>query len=259
MYVNFIIKGRLGNAIFRYMAASIMCLYYNGIFSINNPGGLNCSDEMFLEIIENIKHNKLPILNSENINMNCFYQHDFIYKMNKDKIYEFIKEHPDHYILTDGINAGDGNCEKFYMIDIINTPITFIKKYKHDLHIRLEDFVTHNLFLNCERIIHLLNKNIIDNELCIVCKAPSTTFEHSYIKQIMDHAETLNIKIILEHNDILTDFYIMKEADILICSKSTLSWCAAFFSNVIQKCYFPEYNTTNNSSCKYPIDNTEFY
>ena len=63
----------------------------------------------------------------------------------------------------------------------------------------------------------------------------------------------------LEHNDTITDFYIMKEAELLICSKSTLSWCAAFFSDKIQKCYLPDYITTANSTCKYPIDNTELY
>jgi hypothetical protein len=51
----------------------------------------------------------------------------------------------------------------------------------------------------------------------------------------------------------------MKEAELLICSKSTLSWCAAFFSNNITKCYLPDYVTTLNSTCKYPIDNTELY
>jgi hypothetical protein len=51
----------------------------------------------------------------------------------------------------------------------------------------------------------------------------------------------------------------MKESEILICSKSTLSWCSAFFSKTIIKCYLPDYNISNNSTCKYPIDNTELY
>ena len=259
MNVNFIIRGRLGNAIFRYMAAVIICLYYNGNYYINNLSYFNCRDELFLEIIENIKNNKLLNLNTKMINMNCFYQHDFIYKMNKTKIVDFINNNPDHYVLTDGINPGDGTCEKFFMINILNTHVNFNKKYKNVLHIRLEDFVTHNLFLNYERIINLLKNKIILNSLCIVCKKPTTDFEYSYIKCITDYAEHANIKIILEHNDILTDFYIMKEAEILICSKSTLSWCAAFFSTSIQKCYLPEYTVTPNSTCKYPIDNTELY
>jgi hypothetical protein len=53
----------------------------------------------------------------------------------------------------------------------------------------------------------------------------------------------------------------MKNAKILICSTSTVSWAAAFFSETIQKCYFPDYTADIYpvSSCKYPIDNTELY
>ena len=94
---------------------------------------------------------------------------------------------------------------------------------------------------------------------CIVCKTPVTEFEISYINYIKDYLESINIKIFIEHNNVLTDYYIMKEAELLICSKSTLSWCAAFFSDKIQKCYLPDYITTANSTCKYPIDNTELY
>jgi spore coat polysaccharide biosynthesis predicted glycosyltransferase SpsG len=95
--------------------------------------------------------------------------------------------------------------------------------------------------------------------LCIVCKKPTTEFEYSYINYIKDYLESINIKIFTEHNNVLTDYYIMKEAELLICSKSTLSWCAAFFSAKIQKCYLPDYIETSNSTCKYPIDNTELY
>ena len=261
MIINFCITGRLGNAIFRYMASSIMCLYYNGSYSVNIQQNKNCSDELFINIIKNIINKENNILITDGINMTSFYQHDLIYKLHKQYIIKFINDHPDHYVLTDGVNAGDKNYEKFYMIDIIKTPELFNKKYKNVLHIRLEDFVTHNLFLKVERILNLLDKNIISqsDSLCIVCKKPITDFENNYIKQITDYLSNKKIVNFLEHNDTITDFYIMKEAELLICSKSTLSWCAAFFSDKIQKCYLPDYNETANSTCKYPIDNTELY
>ena len=259
MIINFCIRGRLGNAIFRYMASVIMCLFYNGIYSIDNNQNKNCSDELFTRIIENIINKKNNILITDGINMNCFYQHDLIYKINKQNIIGFINKNLGHYVLTDGVNAGDTKYEKFYMIDIINTPITFNKKYKNVLHIRLEDFVTHNLYLNVERIIDLLNKNILSDSLCIVCKKPVSGFENSYIKCIQDFVQNMNIQIFIEHNDTITDYYIMKEAEILICSKSTLSWCAAFFSNNIKNCYLPDYDVSPNSTCKFPIDNTILY
>uniref|UniRef100_A0A6C0JNI5 Uncharacterized protein n=1 Tax=viral metagenome TaxID=1070528 RepID=A0A6C0JNI5_9ZZZZ len=256
MKINFTIRGRLGNAIFRYLACSILCIYYNFEYVINEHQNINCSDDDFCLITNNL--NNKVIINS--LNMTEYYQHDTIYKKNKDLLFEFIKKHPEHYILTDGVNAGDGRYEKYYMINILNTSPTFTKKYKNVLHLRLEDFVSLNLVLPFDRIIQLLEKNIVKDHLCIVCKKPETEFEKNYILIIVDYLTIKNINVIVENNDILTDYYIMKEAEILICSRSSLSWCAAFFSDKIIQCYLPDYEVQPNiMTCKYPIDNTIIY
>jgi hypothetical protein len=256
MKINFQIKGRLGNAIFRYLAASVLCIYFNCEYVINQIQETNCSDENFCFIINNLNKNYriCPL------NMTEYYQHDTIYKNNKEKIFQFIRNHPNHYVLTDGINAGDGRNEKFYMINILNAPLSFTKKYKNVLHVRLEDFVSLNLFLPNIRIINLLKNDVIKEELCIVCKEPQTEFEKNYILNIVEYLKNKNINVIIESNDVLTDYYIMKEAEILICSKSTLSWCAAFFSDKIQQCYLPDYQIQPNiMTCKSPIDKTILY
>jgi hypothetical protein len=54
----------------------------------------------------------------DSVNMYGFYQHDEIYNQNKEAILNFIKNNPTHYVLTDGIKAGDSNYQKFFMIDI---------------------------------------------------------------------------------------------------------------------------------------------
>jgi len=255
MEVNFVVLGRLGNAIFRYMASAIVCIVYNGKYLVNKFKPNNLSDEYFYDIFT-----KNTIKNINSVNMVGYYQHDSIYKNNKKQIFDFINKHPDHYVLTDGINAGDGRNEKFYMINILNTPNSFTKKYKNVLHVRLEDFVSLNLFLPNERIINLLKNDIIKEELCIVCKKLETEFEHKYILNIVEYLKNKNINVIIESNDVLTDYYIMKEAEVLICSKSTLSWCAAFFSENIQQCYLPDYDIQPNiMTCKSPIDNTILY
>ena len=259
MIINFCIRGRLGNAIFRYMASVIMCLYYNSSYSVNIPQQNDCSDEQFIKIIKNILNKQNKVLITDGINMNCFYQHDLIYKLHKKHIIEFINNHRDHYVLTDSINSGDNLNEKFYMIDIINTPSSFDKKYKNVLHIRLEDFVKYNMQLDIKRIVDLLEKIFISDSLCIVCKKPETEFEINYIKQIINCSLSKNLKVFTEHNDTITDYYIMKEAELLICSKSTLSWCAALFSDKINKCYVPDYEISSGQTFKYPIDNTELY
>lgn len=45
--------------------------------------------------------------------MNYFYQHCDIYTQYKYEIKQFIISNPIQYILTDGINTGDNNCENF--------------------------------------------------------------------------------------------------------------------------------------------------
>jgi hypothetical protein len=94
--------------------------------------------------------------------------------------------------------------------------------------------------------------------LSIVCKKLVTELEESYINYIKDYLGSINMKMFIEHNNILIDYYIMKESKLLICSNITLSWFG-IFSDKIQKCYLPDYIETANTSCKYPIDNAELY
>ena len=270
MQVHFCIRGRLGNAIFRYMASAIMCIITKGQYICkaesenDHKNRLVLSDDIFYKISSMLLNDTqiYNLNNLSNIIMSEFYQHDAIYKKYKSQIIEFIEKNDNHYVITDGVNAGDKNCEKYNMSDILNTPISFSKIYKNVLHLRLEDFVTHNLFIPVNRIIELFEKNIInpDDTLCIVCKKITTPFENEYMNTLKYFFQVnKKINIVIEHNDTLTDYYIMKEATNLICSKSTMSWAAAFFSTKIQKCYMPNYEESINSTCKYPIDNTVLY
>jgi len=260
MTVNFVIKGRLGNAIFRYLACVIISIFCNKDYSINNKGNLNLTDKLFFEVSKKLLQSKNLLLSENSFDMNGFYQHDKIYKKYKSEIINYINSNPSHIVITDGITAGDGKHEKFFMKEILNTPDNFKKKYKNVLHLRLEDFVTHNLYLPVERILNLLNKNIIIDSICIVCKKTTTNLEDNYIKTILDFLKEKNIDVKIENNELLTDYYIMKEAELLICSKSTLSWCAAFFSNKINICYFPDYEEQPQiMTCKKPIENTILY
>ena len=260
MSVHFIVRGRLGNAIFRYMAISIMCICCNMNYHQNETGIVNMSDEEFYKLSNKMLKNEIISLPTHSYIMSSFYQHDEIYKKYKTNILQFIRENPHHTIITDGITAGDGKCEIYKMIDILQTPPHFNKKYKNVLHLRLEDFVTHNLQISTKRIIYLFEQNIISGAICIVCKQPSTDFEANYIRELTEYFNKNEVELHIEHNDAITDYYIMKEANVLICSSSTLSWSAAFFSDKIQKCYLPDYLIQPGiMTCKYPIDNTSHY
>lgn len=262
MSINFLVKGRLGNAIFRYMACVVICIITNKKYNHFPKGSIKMTDEQFFEISKKILNGENINLQLDNCNMSGYYQHDEIYNFLKEQIISYVNNNPEHIITTDGINAGDNKCELFKIYDIVNTNIEFKKKYKNVLHLRLEDFVTHNLYLSVERIINLLSKNIITEHICIVCKLPTTKFENDYIQNIKIFIQNQypSIKIFIEHNNVLTDYYIMKEAETLICSKSTLSWCAAFFSTTIKTCFFPDYiEQPKIMTCKKPINNTFFY
>jgi hypothetical protein len=250
--INFMPRGRLGNAIFRYMACSILCMEQNGKYVVEQRQQLSLSDSGFTQLLNNksIKLNK-------SVNMNDFYQHD--YRIYREQIINFINNNNTHVIITDGVNAGDGNKQYFLIKDIVHTPSHFNKSYDTVLHVRLEDFVTHGLNLPESRVICALQKITNISNLCVVCKKPSTDFENNYLQNIKNYCNNTNIDVIFEHNDLMTDYYIMKEATTLICSSSTLSWSGAFFSNKIHTCYFPDYTESSNQSCKKPIDNTILY
>ena len=46
MSVNFVIRGRLGNAIFRYLACATLCIKYSKTYSMHGSG-LTVSETMF--------------------------------------------------------------------------------------------------------------------------------------------------------------------------------------------------------------------
>lgn len=255
MEVNFIIRGRLGNAIFRYLACTIICLRNNGVYCVGKIKKYNMSDECFIKYIEN--GYKL----TESVNMVGFYQHDDVYKNHKKEILTYMRCNTDHYIITDGKRAGDRNYETFYIKELLYTPDEFKKRYDTVLHIRLEDYVTHNLVIPIERIYELFNNTHISDDICIVSSNPTTDYEKQYISSLFSFFKNKNITCTFESNDVLTDFYIMKEAKILICSRSTIAWCAAFLSNKIEKCYFAVscYNDSNTVTYKSPINNTVLY
>ena len=256
----FIHKGRLGNAIFRYMACSVLCIKYQGEYStLLQNIDMIINDNVFCEIIKNDYK-----LQDGNYLLNEWYQQDTIYKKYKAENVDFINKN-EHIVITDGIYAGDGNKQEFLMKNIINRPHNFNKIYDMVFHIRLGDKVNLNITISLDKILNLIQNIQYSecNNIAIVCDKCTTQYEEMFIKTIMEKLNTkFNSTIILESNDVLTDFYIMSSCKILVCSVSTLSWCAAFFSKTIEKCYMPKHTkaiTNSYCDCYYPIDNTELY
>jgi len=259
MTIYFFPRGRLGNAIFRYFACSLFCISYGQDYSVSQSSrDCSVSDDMFIQWMNGVPvHNIHP-----NLFFAGYYQHDKIYKERKGELMKYMKNHLDHFVLTDGVTAGDGHLEQFFIRDILYEPVGFSKIYDTVIHIRLDDHVTHGLNIRVEYIIEILERIPIVENSCIVVQKPTTDFEREYLRSIVDFVFVkYGVNISVESNDTLTDYYIMKNARVLLCSMSTLSWAAAFLSDKIEKCYFPDHAMPHGPHCsmKSPIDNTEFY
>ena len=264
MIVYFFPRGRLGNAIFRYFACSLFCIKYEATYkNIYEMLYHNISDSTFIEWANaDLQGYNYDISLYDHIVFHAFYQHDKIYKKYKGELIQYMKQHSEDIITTDGLAPGDGNVQHFYIKDILYEPDNYSKNYDTVIHIRLDDHVQHGLYIKIEYILLLLGKiEDIPENSCILVDILRTDFEKEFIQKVVDFIyDKFGFYITIESNDILTDFHIMKNAKTLICSTSTLSWCAAFLSERIEKCYFPDTADSNPlCSFKTPIDNTELY
>jgi hypothetical protein len=253
-------KGRLGNSIFRFFANIIFCIVYDINSKIINDNiqyqsNIIIDDTYFINFANNILNKKLI----RNIDKNSvlyfdgYYQHDKIYTLFKPQIIEFIKNHPEIILTTD-------NHEKYKTIDLVNFDIISNKKYNIVIHLRLEDFIEISHVINpisIKKIIDSLVSEYPNETFCFVLNTPKTEIERKYINYLTENLSNYTI----ESNDVITDFTIMRNAKILVCSCSTLSWAASFLSNVVEKVYIPNYNNHDriHETFKYPISNTVLY
>lgn len=260
--INIVDVGRLGNCIFRYIKAILVCLEDKNFEYYNN----------YQQRGININENNLHLLKSNKkfFTLNHYFQHE-ISKENKEKIINYIKDHPEHYLLTDGGKGYHYPQQKYYIKDLIYTPLNFNKFYDLVIHIRLEDKVELGIHIKCNFILKIIDKiiqtDIIDyNNVAIVCLEPKKDFEKNYINSIRDHFKVKTGKILkIESNDIIEDFHIIKNAKNVICSLSTLSWAACMISDKLEKCYFPDWELGmpcfdhGSVTFRNPIDNTIKY
>ena len=231
--------GRLGNAIFRYLASTLFCILYDAkrTETLEEYNEI-VSDDMFHSWSEavlrnNDEDNCRIVVRPLNYVFDGHFQHDRIYHKYMKEIKAWIRAHPTEILRT------DGDIPFFRSIDILTSSL---KKYDTVVHIRLEDF------LDIDYVIHPLSlKTVLDeinnndsgasSSFCFVCKKPSTTEEQMYIDYFKKCYD-----ITVESNDVLEDYGIMKNARTLVCSLSSISWCAALLTdNEHQTVYFPDY------------------
>lgn len=262
MYIYNKPSGRLGNAIYRYIASIIFGHIYKNFIISEQPvePSLIINDEYYLKWLTDVKNNNIPQIDTSiNYIFIGFFQYD--YSNYKDIIYNHILNNPHDKLWTDGNNNYENNYNYVSMF-YESQKLLFthsIKKYEIVIHLRLEDSIIGNRTMNPNSIIQIIdtlpytintsysetNKNNYCNsdytenhndikKICIVVNTPKSDIEIKYIDFFKNKYD-----ITLESNDPITDYHIMKNAKILITSLSTLSWCAALMSDTIEQLYIP--------------------
>jgi hypothetical protein len=254
-------QGRLGNAIFRYLASTIFLLNYGGnrVYDINydDPKKIIVDDIFYLKWKNNLLYNNIKPVQINKYLFLGYFQHDDILTKYKNELIKHIQNNPNDLLITDGNNNNITNYKypvTSYKVEQILTTDKPFNKYDIVFHLRLEDFITYGFVMNPNSLIKLLD-NHKNEKICFVVNKIQTKLEEKYIEFF-----TKKYNIVVESNDIIQDYHIMKNAKILGCSCSTISWIASFFSETVELVYFPNYNNNRlHETFKKPIDNTVLY
>jgi len=256
-------SGRLGNAVFRYIASVVFGTTYDANFEIIDsppPNAIVINDEYFIDWLAQRKSNNItPIHQPQNYIFIGYFQHD--YSPFKQIIQNYITTHPNDKLWTDGNTqySNEYNYQStFYTAQqLLNQPNP-IHHYDIVVHLRLEDSIEGNRTMDPNSIKKLLREFEPQSKICFVVNQPTKQIEHQYIDSLRQTYENTTI----ESNDTITDYHIMKNAKILITSLSTLSWVAAQLSDSLIHLYFPNVKSHRNLICESiqrPIQNTIIY
>ena len=226
---------------------------------INNYNGNGLYEKNYIIINDNNffdYYNNNSILD-KNIIMDGFFQFDEIYSSNKKEITEYILKN-NHYIKTDDNNI-------FYLKDLFKD-LNPTKIYDIVIHIRLSDFINREDFIEDKYLIALFPTIDFNyKKIAIICNSinENDLNEKIYIENCLKWFEDNKLTITIESNNIIEDFLILKNAKVLVCSNSTLSWSASLFSDKLELCYIPNYSfykiENRITNFKKPIDNTILY
>jgi hypothetical protein len=259
--------GRLGNLIFRYFSSAMFRLKYSGAsrgrFGESIPTNkcvIRVEEDDFRSWIDHLIENKTPPPIDENsiVIFNGYCQTDK-FSIFRDELLGFMEKQPNDILLG---RTPQKQIVSFRVADLIYGPIN-VSQYDIVIHLRLEDFLDENIrgAIHPESIDEVI-KDIIKThsdilaggKICLLCNTPRMEIEKLYIDYFRGR-----YAIELESNDVITDFHIMKGARVLVCSLSTLSWCAAIMSRRLEKVYIPKNKTSDNQTFCSPIENSVLY
>jgi hypothetical protein len=249
-YICLYNRGRFGNAVFRFLASRLFCILFN--YSISNVETkdyyISFTDENFIEWMKQILlNNTLLIISEPYIEFGGYYQHDTIYRLFKKELIDYIINNPDDTIVTD-------EKEKFKCITLLGEKPTVSFNYKTVVHLRIEDFIDFGLAMNPLCLDPVLEK--CEEPFLFVHKPVENTNDEKYINYFKKKYP--NSYFYTE--DLILSYNIMRHAEVLVCSRSTLSWVSALFNEVNVKTFIPKnYGLYSHETFQYPNDTTEVY
>lgn len=220
-------------------------IYYKTFITID--------DENYFDILYNSDKIETDIY----IKKSLCYLFDSIFIDNKNNILQYIESYKDTHYIQD--NQNNSYLIKDIIDDILLEPT---KRYDLVIHIQLNTVNEKTNFIEFEYYEKLFNNiNFLSKKCAIVIQDVKTELDKLYLEKCLLWFNNNNIEIKIETNDIIIDFNIMKQCQILICSMSQLSWSAAYLSKTIKLCYMPNYNfykirNNYNKFFRKPIQNT---
>lgn len=252
--------GRLGNAIFRYLASVVFHIVYNAEIVDHTKikkedPRVDINDAIFIEWTKAHLAGNIPDFNKPDTNCVFFgyFQHDTIYLKYRQQIIDYIHKNLTDIMIVE-TPGGEYPYGGYPSGILIQNPPNFKKVYDTVVHLRLEDFIDNGSAIHPDSIQQLL-ESVGAPSYCIVINSPNTEIELCYIEYLR-----ARFNIIIESNDVVVDYHIMRNAKTLVCSCSTISWAAAFFSETVQRVYMPNYpDRRPHETFRKPIENTMPY
>lgn len=256
-------NGRLGNGIFRYMACLLLMFEYNAVaaspeiidfkelkYHLYEPKGYMTEDD-FKKWCD--KYPTFPPIDKKLLLlMTEYYQRD-IYKHYAARIRDYMRAHPDDIIYS---NIRD-DLQEYTVRQLTEAPQP--PRGGVVVHVRLEDFFREKTVIHPKSLCTIITeivRDYPDEPICIISNKMTQQLEAIYMSYIKSHFPQITIE---HNNDVITDYHIMRGARVLVCSLSTLSWCAALLSECVEKVYMPRHRKNVHQTFMYPIENTVLY
>jgi len=245
-------RGRFGNIAFQTLAAILIKIFSGCDIELNSTLLIKprkkIDDTIFLSWINSDFENNVKSLDiNYDYILDGFFQHDTLYRKYMKEIMEYINKNLNQ-IIYDSIDS------KYYLKDLIHTPIADYTKYNTVVHLRIDDYIKYDLVMNPTHLDPVLEK--CEKPILFIHEEPNTEIDRAYLQYFNKHIDTHYSGHILE------SYGILRTSKNVVAVNSTFSLLAVLFNTNYNNIYVP-INRNNyihdtlcgpNNSNKYKYD-----